>query len=318
MKPIKIENYKVKRTKRNQWNFENDIMLSEMYDRLMLVAMSVFEWENLPSSVDEIYLERELVKMGQLVFFKEEDMQSGNESEGEGVYFALKFMPSYNLDVYGNPVVRRAYADNYAKYRKNLTQKDSVIIYDNVLKMSMDNIIYNFAKHLTTIKSIIKQNLEHQKRPYLIGADAQLKNELDLFFNQVSEMKPYFMIRKETLADIRTAIQVYPTNVELLSNELNDYYDAVWNEFMTFVGVGTNASPKRERLVSAEVSSVNEQAQAFANARFKTRQRACKMINEMFNLNVNVRFAFDKMEGGAEDGTVHDIAIDSAKESSKR
>lgn len=301
---INVENYKVKRNKKTKWQNETNHDVLQMYDRLFIVAMSVFEWEGLPTSVDEIYLEKEIINMGSVVFFKDEDMF---DTEGEGVHLALKYMPSYQLDVYGTPMVRRAYADNRAKYRKTLTEQNSVIIYDNVRKISFASIIYDFAVRLVKVQKVINQNLEQQKRPYIIGASEELKGQMETFFADVSDNKPYFMVKDTFLEQLRESFNVFPMSADLIVNELNDYYDAVWNEFMTFVGVGTNASPKRERLVSAEVSSVNEQAQAFASARFKTRQRACKLINEKFGLNVSVRYAFDKEDGkeGDEDGTVY-------------
>lgn len=308
IKPIKVDNYKVKRNSKNKWETETSHDILRMYDRLFVVAMSVFEWENLPTSVNEIYLEKEIINMGSIVFFKEEDM--ANEV-GEGVYLALKYMPSYRLDVYGEPLIRRAFADNHGKYRKNLNEKESVIIYDNVLKISFADIIYDFAKRLVDVKKIIQQNLQQQKTPYIVGATEELKGQMETLFDDAYNNKPYFLVKPDVLEELREMLQVYPTNAELIVNELNDYYDALWNEYMTFVGVGTNASPKRERLVSAEVSSVNEQATAFANARYKTRLRACKLINEKFGLDVQVAYAFNKEEedGGEVDGTVHDKAL---------
>ena len=64
---------------------------------------------------------------------------------------------------------------------------------------------------------------------------------------------------------------------------------------MIFVGIGTNVSPKRERLVSSEVESVNEQSSVFAQARLKARKRACEQINLMFNLSIEVDYAVHGM-----------------------
>lgn len=308
MNEIKVENYKVKRKSLTHHEFKSFKDARHMYDRLYMLAMSVFEWENLPLTIDEVYLERTIIKMGSIVFFKDDDMVSSGTSLGiDGEYLALRYMPSYRLDVYGTPVVRRAYADNYARYRKNLTEDDSVIIYDNVLKISLDEIIYDFAIRLSNIKNVIDLNLQQQKMPYIIGANEQLKQQMEEFFRQLDSNKPYFIVKDSMLDTLRDAFNVFPISTDLIVNELQDYYNAIWNEFMVLVGIGTNASPKRERLVAGEVDGVNEQSQAFANARLKSRQRACKLINEKFDLDVKVRFSFDKQEGvGEEDGKIHD------------
>ena len=132
--------------------------------------------------------------------------------------------------------------------------------------------------------------------------------------------KKYFIVDENKLSTLKEALQVYPTNAELILNELQDYYDAIWNEFMTLVGVGNNTSPKRERLIAGEVDAVNEQSQAFANARLKSRQRACDLINSLFDLDVQVRYRFNKdvieNEEVEENGALYDKPNERAGKSS--
>lgn len=311
LKPVSIENYKVKRRKMESYEWENNYAVKRMYDRLMLVAVSVFEWKNLPDSIDEIYLEKTLLRHGTILFF--EDKYMAENGEGEGTYLTLKYMPSYKRDVYGNPIVRRAYSDDHEHYRQNLTHKDSVIINDNVMQTVFTDIIYDFAVHLVDIKEVIKKNLEHQRLPYIIGATDEMKSELQEFFRQKTHNKPYMIVKERMVKDLREALALYPTNAEFIGDKLQDYYDSVWNEFMVMVGIGTNASPKRERLVASEVDSVNEQSQVFAMSRLKSRQRAVKLINKKFDLNIEVDYQF----GGNEDGTVHNNSTVDTQESGK-
>ncbi len=311
IKPLEIENYRVKRAKRTQYDFQNRVDVRRMFDRLMMVAMSVFEWKNLPPSVDEVYLEKVLLTYGSILFFKDEDMVQSHE--GEGVYLTLKFMASYQRDVYGYPIVRRAYSDDHMNYRENLTNVDSVIIYDNVIKTIFSDIIYDFAVHLIEIKDVIKQNLEHQRTPYIIGASDEMKAEIESFFSHKRRNKPYFIVKDKFAKDLKEALAVYPTSANFIGDKLQDYYNSVWNEFMVMVGVGTNATPKRERLVASEVHSVNEQSEIFALTRLKTRQRSVKLINKMFNLNIEVDY---QLERGI-DGTIHNNNSINSKESSK-
>ena len=307
IKDIDVASYKVRRNKENIWNFENDKALILMYNRLMLVATNVFEWEGLPISVDPVYLEKNLAKLGSLCFFEDKNMDYNQTGKDK---FVLPYMPSYRRDIYGEPIVRRVFTAYNNGYRKDNTIYNSVIIYDNTEKLILDEFIYEFAKHLTKINIVKDANLEQQKTPYIIGAVKEIQQELEQFMKQKANNKPYFIVDESKVTMLKEALQVYSTNAELLVNELQDYYDAIWNEFMTMVGVGNNVSPKRERLVAGEVDSVNEQAQAFANARLNARKRACNIINEMYNLNVTVRYRFDKenSEEDSENGTVHDRA----------
>ena len=48
---------------------------------------------------------------------------------------------------------------------------------------------------------------------------------------------------------------------------------------------------KRERRVTDEVKQFDQQANALANIGLSQREQACKLINDMFGLNVSVRLA---------------------------
>ena len=75
----------------------------QYYDRLTELAISMFEWSNLPETVDARFLELALFGEGMAVFFKDEEM---------GDYLALRCMIGPGLNVYQIPIMRRAFATN--------------------------------------------------------------------------------------------------------------------------------------------------------------------------------------------------------------
>ena len=81
---------------------KNNITFQYYYNRLTELAISMFEWKNLPESVDPRFLELTLFSDGMCVFFRDEVM-------GE---LALQTMIGGNLSVYRIPKIRRAYATN--------------------------------------------------------------------------------------------------------------------------------------------------------------------------------------------------------------
>ena len=85
----------------------------------------MFEWRNLPDTVDPRFLELTLFANGMAVFFKDEDD-----------YLALQCVISGPLDVYRIPTRRRAYAVN--GFNRELDNKNSVIIYNNMLHKNSD------------------------------------------------------------------------------------------------------------------------------------------------------------------------------------
>lgn len=305
VKNVKIENYTFKRRKMSVYDFENNERLRRIYDRLLMVAMSVFEWKNLPETINPLFLERNLIEYGTLVFFKDEDMSIDDQKD---VYLILRYMFNHRRDFYGDPVYRRAYADNTGiVYRKDLDNTNSVLIYDNIMQSQFSDIVYDFALQLSKVKAVIDMNLEQQKTPYIIGAVEEIAQEIQEFFIKKKNNQDLFIVKPKVVDLLKEALQIYPLNVELIITELNDYYDSLWNEYMVFIGIGTNATPKRERLVSSEVDSVNQQGNAFAKARLEPRKWFCKQVNEMFDLNIEVDYSFKENEkGGESDGTIND------------
>jgi hypothetical protein len=49
----------------------NDLTFTDYFYRIMLIARSIFKWNNLPNGIDEKWIERWLFTEGQCVFFKD-------------------------------------------------------------------------------------------------------------------------------------------------------------------------------------------------------------------------------------------------------
>ena len=109
--------------------FEDSLLLNnrtylQYLQRLTELAISMFKWENLPSTVDPRYLELHLFENGCVVYFNDDVI--GN--------LCLDCAVQGRLDVYGYPILRRAYS-SYNNYQKLLKNTDSVLIYNNLLHM---------------------------------------------------------------------------------------------------------------------------------------------------------------------------------------
>ena len=59
---------------------------------------------------------------------------------------------------------------------------------------------------------------------------------------------------------------------------------------MTFLGIENSNTEKKERLVTDEINSNLGSVYAQRMARLNARKDACKKINSMFGLNIDVRY----------------------------
>ena len=99
----------------------NNYSFRQYYNRLVELSVSMFEWKNLPDTIDVRYLELALFGDGMAVFFKDDVLG----------YLALRCAIGGQMNVYRIPTMRRAYAAN--GYNKQLDETDSVIIFNNYL-----------------------------------------------------------------------------------------------------------------------------------------------------------------------------------------
>ena len=143
------------------------------FDRLKELATTMFEWKNLPDTVDSRFLEMILFTDGQAVFFRDEDLATRdiNSQALDGGFLALQVVTKGKLNVYRVPINRRAYAIN--GYSKNLNINNSVIIYNNYLRSNSYRMCTMYAKRLYNLDRISDVNANAQKTPVLLQAPEQ-------------------------------------------------------------------------------------------------------------------------------------------------
>lgn len=251
------------------------------FDRLLELSISMFEWQNVPDSIDTRFLEINLFDLGFCVFFKDEVL-------GE---LALPCAAGGNLDVYGIPVHRRAYADN--GYQKELTSKDSVIIYNNMLHENSYLPVREFAMKLYNLDRAIEINANAQKTPILITCDEKQRLSLKNVYMKYEGNEPFIFGNKDL--DIR-AFNVLKTDAPYVADKLYQLKTQIWNEALTYLGISSTNTQKRERLLTDEVIRNLGGTIASRYSRLTTRQKACEQINKMFGLNMQCVFREDYRE----------------------
>lgn len=280
-------------SKRRRTNFDTSLASNMAswqlyYDRLMELSISVFEWENLPPSVDARFLETTLFENGSAVFFKDDDLELTDLDDS---YLVLPVAMNGRWDVYNVPMARRAYASN--NYQKELTNKDSVIIYNNMIRT---NAVLNcrvYAKRLWDLDRTIDINAHAQKTPVLLRCDEQQRLTILNAYQQWDGNQP--VIYGDKNFDMNT-IGVLSTGAPYVADRLYELKNQVWNEALTYLGISNVSYQKKERLISDEVLRGMGGTIASRYSRLKARQQAADAINDMFGLNIEVSFAKDFRE----------------------
>lgn len=250
----------------------------QYYNRLTELAINMYEWKNLPPSIDERFLELTLFSDGMAVFF--EDPIIGP--------LCLQCMIGGNLDVYRIPIMRTAYATN--GYNMQLTNTDSVIIFNNYLHTNSLLDIEMYAKRLYNIERVIDVNVNSQKTPLIIRGSENQRLTLKNLYMQYDGNEPFIFGDKDLDLD---SIKVLKTDAPYVADKLNVLKRQIWNEALTYLGIENSNTEKKERLVSDEITSNLGGVSAQRYTRLNARKQAVKQINAMFNLNIEVEFRED-------------------------
>lgn len=256
----------------------NNATYLQYYMHLTELAMSMFEWKNLPDTVDARFLELTLFEDGQIVFFKDEELG----------YLCLQCAVNGGFNVYRIPTNRRAYAVN--GYQKNLTENDSVIIYNNFLRTNSMLDVRNFAERLYNIDRAIDVNINAQKTPILIKCDEQQRLTMLNTYQQYDGNQPVIFGDKALNTN---AFQVLNTGAPLVADKLYVLKTQLWNECLTYLGISNINVQKKERLITDEVTRNQGGTIASRYARLEARRQACDQINRMFGLNVSCDYRED-------------------------
>ena len=261
-----------------QTGVENTFM--KWYFDIQQLYSSVFAYTGMPLIVDMAQVEQWLMYRGSVAFFIDEFIGP----------LILPYTTQGSLNQYGNPTTIRAYGMN--GYQIYLNPDQYVIIYDNNMKISNINALRQYAIRLSQTDKVIDVNIAAQRTPVLLTAqnEGQL-NSLKLAYRKMATGQP---VIAEIGNTVNAGVNALNTGAPMIFNELQNYKLNLLAEVLTFCGIPNKGDPKRERLITTEVSAINGHVVHERNNRLQTRQRAIDEINFKFGaygVNLSVDFA---------------------------
>lgn len=257
----------------------NNLTFQQYVERLTELTITVFEWKNLPFSVDSRYIELKLYENGCVVYFNDEVM--GN--------LCLDCITQGQLNVYGYPIKRRAYS-GYNNFQKMLNEDDSVIIWNNYMHTNSVMNINMFARKLYILDRVIDVNVNAQKTPCIVqGTEKQRLTLLNLY-KQYDGNEPF--IYGDKSLDLN-CLKVLQTGAPYIADRLYELKTQVWNEFLTYIGISNISTQKKERMVTDEVTRNLGGTIASRYSRLNSRREAVEKINNMFGTNIEVNYRED-------------------------
>lgn len=263
----------------------NNATYIEYYNRLMELSLAMFEWQNVPKEIDTRFLELTLFAEGKAIFFREEELDN---------FLALQLTYAGPLDVYHIPINRRAYAVN--GYQRNLSNKDSVIVWNNMLHLPSKGMVETMARRLYNFDRTIDVNINAQKTPIIILCDDNQRLTMRNLYKQYEGNEP-FIFGQKSLNTALEGLKVLKTDAPYIADRVYQLKADYWNEALTYLGISNVNVTKRARLNKDEVTRNLGGVFASRFSRLDERRQACERINDMFGLDMWVDFRdFDESE----------------------
>lgn len=267
----------------------NDQTFYDYLDRFKKVALSIFEWCNLPKSMNAMWLEQCLYYTGQAAFLK--DKKFG--------FINTRCVASEYLNIYGLPTSLNCFSFQYQTTRKLYTglipglteaQKEQRDYYEAILVMNNWERIPTagsmelFALRLYEAERTADVNIKAQKTPVLLLVNDKQRLTMENLYMQYDGNKPFIFGDKDNLSD--TQLKAIKTDAPFIADKIIDYKKEIWNEALTFLGINNIMVDKKERLITDEANSNNELINLNLQSYLAPRQEACKQFNEKFGLKV--------------------------------
>lgn len=263
----------------NQSALDNNLTFRQYLDRLTELSISMFEWRNLPPTVDARYIELQLFETGSVVYF--DDDVIGN--------LCLNCLYNGQFDVYGNPTSRRAYS-KYNQYQKELNQDDSVVMWNNYLRTNSIMSVRQYALRLYNLDRIIDVNANAQKTPVLVQATEKQRLTMLNLYKEYDGNAPF--IFGDADIDFQ-GLKAINTGAPYICDKIYQLKTEIWNEALTYLGISNVNIQKKERLITDEVTRNQGGTIASRYSRLESRREAVKKINEMFGTNIEVNYRED-------------------------
>lgn len=282
----------MRRKKSENYKFEDSLIINDAtyvdyLNRFRRIALSIFEWINLPKTMDSRYLEQCLYYMGQASLLYDKKYGFINTKCAGSGYVNIYGLPDrFNCYSYGFNSMRKLYVGldptlTEAQF-ENQKNNECILVMNNWDRVPTAGSMELFAWRLYLAQRTCDVNISGQRYPVMIVGDEKQRLMLENLYNQYNGNQPFIFGNKNQLnEDMLKAIR---TDTPYVADKITDYKKEIWNEALTYLGINNIAITKKERLTENESSENNELVNLNLQAMLAPRLEACRKFNEKYGL----------------------------------
>lgn len=256
----------------------NDSTYVDYLERMKKICLSMFEWQNLPTSMNARFLEMCLFYNGQAALLYDDNYGYINTMAADGGY----------INIYGLPTELNCYSYRFNQ-RRSLYMTDTgeekgsecILVMNTYERVPTCATVNLFAYRLAEAQRTADVNIKAQRTPILLTTDQKQLFTLKKMYEEYDGNTPAIFADKNSITP--DALKAIKTDAPFIAQNIMDYKREIWNEFLTFMGI-SNLSEKRERMVTNEIDSNNELVNLNLQALLTPRKEACRQFNEKYGL----------------------------------
>lgn len=268
-----------------------DMTFQDYYTRLKTIALSIFEWVNLPETCNSDYIEWCLFYYGKATLLFTDSGFINTACCDNGQINMYNLATRYNcFQANGKNYYRDLYIPNSGKK----DTQECILIKNNINLYPTSTPLSLYAQRLMNAERTIDINIHALRNPFILFCDKKQELTLRNMWSQYDSYMPKILVNKDVMeTDIEKTITAFKTDVPFLADDLEGYKRNVWNEALTYLGVNNISNEKSERLITSETEENNELINLNLQYFLAPRLEACKEFNKRFNQNISVKIRSD-------------------------
>lgn len=274
-------------------------------DLLVQSAITAFTWRGLPGDIDGRFIELTFLFQGAGGFFQKIpgriDFASGAQVGKPDMYLNPEVVNFVSVNGTGTWTRRIRPRTTINEETGAITFEDAEATwaYDNNLRIPLFWHIEQYAKRLARFDRVIDINAAAQTTPWVGEANEEARLDLANAIKQITGLEPAIATGPGFLSD--TNVHVFNTQAPYVVDKLQDARKQELSVIYTMLGIDNDTTEKRERLISDEVDSNNEQVAILRQSRMDKRKKLAQETNDLFGTDISVSWSVAYDDDGAVD-----------------
>lgn len=263
---------------------------NDYLNRFQKIALSIFEWENLPDSMNSVYLEWCLYTYGQAALLYFDEFGFVNTMATSAGALNLYNLPA-QVHCYSTGGIVDTTRTNFMGYSEPLGEdEECVLVMNNWDRIPTLPTLELFAQRLTMAQRTADINIMAQRTPIVLVTDQDQLLSARTAYSQYNDNEPVIIADKHLLDT--SSLKALNTEAPFIADKVMAYKRQIWNEMLSFLGINSLEQEKKEREIVDEAQSNNEVINMNLQAMLAPRKEACRLFNLKYpgqNIDVKVR-----------------------------